>query len=384
MSRIPEAHRNLVVAIMRLLLLITLMAGAMLGTACRLGGDNTLATPKGIDLATQGISIQNINDYTSCESDSDCVIVARDCCGNAAAINSKHLEKWEKHLEAQEEQCAGVMCKEVPPLAQFKGRCHQNKCVVREASCDEEIEDPSVYQVAVLGHPTVVQLNRELNLLKFEAPGVCVMDGKVDVVLRYEMPETYSSYRVIYTADLNLRYHVGEGSLEPGYDPAGPKSVEADAIVAHYRRKIQEVEGNSRVQEFLTKVGWDPLPGRVYLGRWTVRVQGTSGFIVFGHPFDSPLGLVTEYYVPNSVEWESFPEVRLAHQIIKEMLLTKQWAGCSISREGRAYAGTAAHRIGWDEIDDWSLRVYLACGDQWKQAWLRLNADGSYNVLEDR
>ena len=130
-------------------------------------------------------------------------------------------------------------------------------------------------------------------------------------------------------------------------------------------------------------MSWNPLLGHVYLSRRSqaISVQGKTGSIVFAHPFDSPVGMVTVYVLPNSVEWKSFPEIQQAHQIVEEKLLVGEWAGCSINREGHAYTATAPR---YEETDPWYIEVDLVCGGQWRQAALWLDTDGSYSRLEVR
>jgi hypothetical protein len=288
-------------------------------------------------------------------------------------------------MEAKKTECAGVLCAESLPLDYYIARCVDNVCVERESSCGEEIESPDNYVAILRSHPALEQLNLEMNLLDVQILDSCVIDGKVRAKLRYELPAYLSSYNVRYTTDWIFYYHVDDGKLEFGSDPAQgsadiPTIFDPNVIMGPSIEKINQIENDPRVSEFLTRAVWYPALGNVYLSTTTVRLSARRGYIEFSFPFEREEGLVTHYYLPNFIEWVNFPEVVQAHQLIQENLLVGDWEYCIINRGKTAHSGTLSTRL-YEEDEPWWIDVDLDCDGEWKTAGVNIFPDGSYQRL---
>jgi len=240
--------------------------------------------------------------------------------------------------------------------------------------CDEEVGDPQAYYRLVLSHPVVVQINDELGVPTVDvAP--CFVNGKVRVCLTYRLAQSYSQYSILYHDQLILAC-AKDGMVEISDEGIRrPEAFDRDSILGFFKTKVNEVENNARVREFLTKIG--PRPGsRVSLHRAVVEIHGPdTGWIEYSLYKRQVRG----YLLPNTVSWQEFPEIEQAHKIIEENLLTGELSNCSIGREKHhSYTTASFHDF---ETGPWYLTVALICQDGWKDAFLQLNHDGSYERL---
>lgn len=71
----------------------------------------------------------NIQEINNCDSNTDCVIVAKNFCGGALAINKDYLDIWNEHLENERVKNLDVVCKPTAPLDFFEAKCVNSKCV---------------------------------------------------------------------------------------------------------------------------------------------------------------------------------------------------------------------------------------------------------------
>jgi hypothetical protein len=89
--------------------------------------------------------------------------------------------------------------------------------------------------------------------------------------------------------------------------------------------------------------------------------------------------LVRGYILSNDIEWQEYPEIQLAHQVMEQHLLVGDLANCSIGKgEKHAYTQAQFH----DSADaPWNMMVALQCDDGWKDAFVQLKNDGTYDKL---
>lgn len=233
--------------------------------------------------------------------------------------------------------------------------------------CDEEIEDKEVYENIILANEVVIQINDELELYNLEVAD-CINNERVEIVLYYYFPENYSSYDIIYSDDLALSY-VTDGSIELGIYGEGD-ALNYDDVINAFKDKVVEIENNSRIQEFITKLH----PNSCSLIDVNARMTSSDGDWIEYHQ----TGYVRQYLLPNSIDWEQFPEIKQAHEIIEQNLLVDELSDCSIGT-GAMHSYTTASN--YEGIGPWYITVALICGDEWKDACLQLNQDGSYERL---
>lgn len=331
------------------------------------------------------LPLLDLESISRCEEHADCVLVLPACCGNYTAINQEHLDAWDSYQGAKKLTCPMIVCEPLLPADLFAARCIESTCTVRDASCEEEIKDPAFYQDLIRRHPYVTQLEAEFNLLEVQLPDPCIMAGRVQAVLRYEIPKGFSS-GVVYMADVKVWLRLEDDRLDPAYDPeyeptAGPLEITPEYVRDYFMDRTRQLESEPRIAELLEKAGWDSTMGRVYLSTSPVRIQFQRAFIEYAYPYNNPAGGVYQYVVPNGLELETFPEISLAHAIIQEQLLTGKWSHCSINKQGWAYNNTTGYRF-LETSETWSLDVDLECDGEWKIANIKLNPDGSYERLE--
>jgi hypothetical protein len=86
------------------------------------------------------------------------------------------------------------------------------------------------------------------------------------------------------------------------------------------------------------------------------------------------------YMLSNDAEWKSFSEMVRAHNIINENLLIGDLADCEIGK-GEAHSYTELnYYIG--PGNPMPITVALTCNGTWKDAFVKLNPDGSYENLQ--
>ena len=243
--------------------------------------------------------------------------------------------------------------------------------------CGERIKDPETHQAILLSHPVIQDLGRVATLHRLTL-GECFVKGRTVASLYYLLPESYSAYGVAYL-DLLRLYYAEEGGVELADGGlGGPRTLDRDAILRYFRARIGEIEGDPRVQEFLAKTEPDPAsPLAAIYESATIRrtVGGSPAWVEYSFF----TGLVRGYLLPNSVDWQQFPEIAQAHRVVQDHLLVGQLADCAVGRDAaHAYTTAAFHD---SPTDPWRLTVALICKEGWKDASVQINADGSFESM---
>lgn len=239
--------------------------------------------------------------------------------------------------------------------------------------CDEKIDNPKIYENIVLSNPVVQQINSELTHGQVNI-SPCFVTNKVGVGILYVLPVSYSEYHLSYADYLNLAYSK-DGTIELSGGITQPTAFERDTILAYFKQRTQEIESSPRIKEVITKTEPDPqnpvipLFGQVLISR--------SGGNRVEYNFNS--GLVRGYALSNDIDWQEFPEIKQARRAIEEHLLVGAFSGCSIGHgEMHSYTSADFHD---SPTGPWYLTVALICDDGWKDAYVQINNDGTYEGL---
>ena len=240
--------------------------------------------------------------------------------------------------------------------------------------CDEKVGDTKAYEDIVLNIPAIQELNSQLSFKKVSISN-CFVDGYLGVVLYYQLPTSYSNYNITYADDLQLVYSK-DGTLKLFSRGIVQNQVlESEIILADFQQKIQKLEHNPQVMEILSKTGPDPISPIAALYSSDISRSGGNRF-----QYNPLADTVSAYTLSNDVDWQGFPEIQLAHKIIKEKLLVGSLSDCSISHDE---LGSFTSMQTYDaSMDSLFMSVALVCNGDWKTALVRMNSDGSYERLE--
>lgn len=242
--------------------------------------------------------------------------------------------------------------------------------------CDEKIDQPKIYEDIVLANALIQQLNSELNLRQVNA-SPCFVDNKVGIGLLYELPTSYSEYGITYSDYLNLAYSK-DGTIDVSGGITQPSAFEKGAILDYFQHRIRALEDNPRIKEVITKT--EPDPQNPVTPLWADVYVSRSNYNRVNYSFYD--GSVRGYTLSNAVDWQEFPEIKLAHKAIEAELLVGTLARCSISRGSmHSYTDAAFHDT---PTGPWYLTVALTCDDGWKDAFVQINNDGSHERLAVR
>jgi len=240
--------------------------------------------------------------------------------------------------------------------------------------CDEKIDNPKIYENIILSNPIVQQISSELTQHQVNV-SPCFVKNKVGIGILYELPVSYSEYQLVYSDYLNLAYSK-DGTIELSGGIKQPAAFEKATILTYFRQRIREIEDNPRIREVITKTEPDlqnpviPLFGQVQISR--------RGGNRVEYNFYS--GLVRGYVLSNDLDWQEFPEIKQAHRAIEEHLLVGAFSGCSIGHgEMHSYTSANFHD---SPTGPWYLTIALICDDGWKDAFVQINNDGSYERLK--
>lgn len=239
--------------------------------------------------------------------------------------------------------------------------------------CDEKINDKQSIEDAVLSNPAIQQVGQALAFQQIEISD-CYVDDAVGVTIRYLLPVDYSEYAISYRDHLVLDYsQAGTISAPAGW--VHPDTYDLDTILAYFRGRVRQLERHPRIRELLEKTGPDPNNPTIplFMNAEVFR----SGYSQADYSF--VLDSVLSYTLPNDIGWQEYPEIGLAHQAMETNLLVGPLASCSIGR-GEFHAYTTAR--GETEAGPWYVTVALQCEDGWKDAYVQINPDGSYEKLE--
>lgn len=238
--------------------------------------------------------------------------------------------------------------------------------------CDEKISDTQPIENAVLQNSTILEIGSTLKFRRITV-SPCFVDGKVTAVVLYSLPASFSAYSAVYKDELRLAY-AKEGTIELVNQAAGKvEPLSVGVVTVYFRDRVEQIEANPRVQELLASTG--------------VAANNPESALMTGEVFRSGdnrleysfvLDLVMRYSLSNDRIWQAYPEIALAHGAIRNNLLVGDLAGCAIGTgEGHAYT-TAS---GETEQGPWYITVALQCPDGWKDAFVQINKDGSFEKL---
>jgi hypothetical protein len=239
--------------------------------------------------------------------------------------------------------------------------------------CDEKVPNPKIIENLVLSNEVIQQINSELTLREVVISS-CFVNNKVEIAVQYELPASYSAFNLSYIDNLFLDYFK-EGNIELADHIRQPAAFELEATTNYFQQKIQELESNPRIREVLTST--NPDNSKPIIPRYEDMIISRSGDNRIEYSFY--YGLVRGYTLSNNIEFLEFPEITLAHSIIEENLLVGPLSGCSIGRgDIHAYTSGALQ----DPLSGpWHLSVALICDDGWKDAFVQINNDGTFERL---
>lgn len=241
--------------------------------------------------------------------------------------------------------------------------------------CDEPIKDKQFYRESILTNPVILQLNNTLQLKDVDI-AECFVKGELSIGLLYHLPANMSSFGVVYAYWLGLAY-TKDGNIQMVLQYTGERQpFTYENVIELFKERISLAESNPspRVKEFVQKTF--PMQGNLTNCCWLSSGPGQAWAEI---EYDANTQLVYKYSLPNSIQWDEFPEIERVHQIIKENLLVGNLSDCKIGEDGgHAYTSMQMTSAG----DVWmNFVVALQCDDGWKDASVRLYPDGTYGEL---
>lgn len=246
--------------------------------------------------------------------------------------------------------------------------------------CDERIENTDFYKNLILSNETIERLNQEWELSSSSINN-CFVDNNLSILLRYDLPQDYSQYGIVYSTSLRARYSK-DGSISVILDTLSNESKEKsdyDKIVETFQNFITDAEANNRIKEFITKI--NPKKGHINSLYSKLGVSFSSNDQVidqFGNPssrivYSQVTNPFRDYKLTNSIEWDNFPIIKEAHSIIEEQLLNDEYSHCKIDKENvnsftQIYGSTL-------------VSVDLTCTDGMKKASVYVYLDDSDSFI---
>lgn len=171
-----------------------------------------------------------------------------------------------------------------------------------------------------------------------------------------------------------LGYKILESSIEK-FSSIKPSLIQNSGLF------LPQTRENAQIQEFEEKIGINYVEFESNIIRIYKESEcPTCGpYVVIG--FDN--NLAGPYSLDNDFEWNTFPEVSVAHKIIEENLLVGNFSDCVIGK-GKHHDYTISNYIRKSEKDHWFFNIALKCEKEptWNDAFIRLNPDGTYERLE--
>jgi hypothetical protein len=240
--------------------------------------------------------------------------------------------------------------------------------------CDEPIQNKQFYENAIRGHPVVLQLNNTLEFIRADVAD-CFVKNETSIGLLYRIPSHQSSFGVAYSNYLGLAY-TKSGQINIAVQYTGERRpFTYENVIGLFKEQTAFAEENPMpgVKEFVEKTA--PAQGTLIGCCWL----GTGPRQEWAEiRYDPVRRLVFEYALPGSIEWIEFPEIKRVHQIIAKNLLVGDLAHCRIGRLERPW-GTHM-RLDTTLMTQY-FTVGLECADGWKDAFVKLTADGSVEQL---
>lgn len=240
--------------------------------------------------------------------------------------------------------------------------------------CDKKIKDPTIYEKITLTDPVISQINSVLSLRKINI-AKCIVNRTVGINIWYNLPADFSEFNITYSDYLNLSYSL-DGNFRVDEPLLPPPTFNIEEILSYFRNKVNEIENDPRVREVIQKTDPDPLnPVLPIFGQVEIMRSGSNRveYNFYSHK-------VRAYLLSNNIEWQEFPEIEQAQQIIKKHLLVGDLSDCMIG-QGDMHSYTTTQFF--DEPGQpWRMTVALICGDRWKDAYVQINPDGTFEQLK--
>lgn len=222
--------------------------------------------------------------------------------------------------------------------------------------------------------PELKSINDDFELLNTSI-GSCINFGNVLIILDYKTKNDMSLYNISYTFDLSLNYNKS-GQIKVLLDYTN--EINSSYIKEIVKERINLFENNKRVKEFIKT--FNPTEG--YLGitnNQDTRLNAENRFytIWYSNLEDSVKG----YVLPNSIKFNDFIEISMAHKIINENYLTENLTGCVLTGSSPGYTMTGHN---YNEKGPWYLKVeVLDCkkGNWFKEITLRIQENNSYELI---
>jgi hypothetical protein len=267
-----------------------------------------------------------------------------------------------------------MYCFLLVPLLFLLAGCYLIKVEDANYPCGEKISAPQIYEDVIRSNPVIQQLNLQAKVGKIDV-SPCFNDNRVSVLLVYEMPANFSSFGITYSDRLSLIYSK-DGTLELNQGtPDGTaqiKSFEPEAILERSLQRIKEIESNPRIKEVIIETEPDPLnPVIPLFGMLISRNHNHIEYNFFN-------GTIKGYLLSNRISWQEFPEINQTYKIIEDHFLTGTLANCQISRDDRGYISASSLDM---KGVPWAMTVLINCKDSWKDVFVRVHDDGTYDSL---
>ena len=241
--------------------------------------------------------------------------------------------------------------------------------------CTEKIPDVQVFDRIIRRNNVVIKLSQTLKLKSlYISP--CWVNDELIVVLNYDFPTEFSKHGYVYTDRLQLAYLKSE-KLTWSYPILVTPQVESAAVISYFKIRVEAIETNARVEEFIEKARFKPsVPISLMDGNVQLGVSELSAYITFNFLLNS----VSEFVLPNNITWKTYPEIEHAHEGIKLVLLNGKYAHCVIGKNGLHNYTSGGYPS--SQSDPWTIRVALVCGEAWKSATVQVNRDGTYERVK--
>ena len=250
--------------------------------------------------------------------------------------------------------------------------------------CTEVMIKNETSRLAVLSNPLLAYITRELDLYEVLVGG-CPINDSLKAILHFRLPASYSSFGIsyavslpiilqnngsIYLIDADGRYFTQSSGIVIRVSP-----FDGGAVMRGINVRINEIENDSRVKEFVGKLGHTATVSlldnkvKIYAKEVDVGFMNRSpGYLEYSQDG----GIVTGYLLPNNIKWENFPEIAIAKDAISRNL-----TNCSVIDNGFGYEHTVAQFHDWGNYP-WFLKVGVNCKRMNPTyASVRVNADGS-------
>jgi hypothetical protein len=233
--------------------------------------------------------------------------------------------------------------------------------------CDEKIGDKKFYENIILSNDIIKQINNELELFRVDVAD-CFVGNRLEITMIYKFPINFSSYGIRYTDDLIL-YYLKNGSIELDYYGT---DLKYDSIVTIFEERINKLETNSRVKEFITKL--NPTTCTLVDNIAYIYAEDPTHRWSYYIKYHQMGDYVREYSLPTSDNWTDYSEIKQAQKIVMENPLDE-----SLNYSIDLNSVTAASDYQGNSL--FYMYVPLISDHGRNTAFLQLNPNGSYERL---